>query len=224
MCATATTTDRCLQSSARRLLPRTEHPSPKRAVRFDAQNHYQTENGNNTNAGRIGTSITPEGEMTANVLLEALGTTIEPDLLVEALTHRSFSHEHPGAKNYERLEFLGDAVLELVSTETLYKVHPDMNEGQLAKMRAKAVSEESLSKIAREKLHVGPYILLGHGEAESGRRGQKLDSVRHRRIADRRDVHPARHRRGARRSCIISSTIRWRKSPPKVQPSIGRPR
>lgn len=88
--------------------------------------------------------------MTANVLLEALGTTIEPDLLVEALTHRSFSHEHEGAKNYERLEFLGDAVLELVSTETLYKVHPDMNEGQLAKMRAKAVSEESLSKIARE--------------------------------------------------------------------------
>ena len=134
----------------------------------NAQNNTQTENGNNTNAGRIGTSITPEGEMTANVLLEALGTTIEPDLLVEALTHRSFSHEHEGAKNYERLEFLGDAVLELVSTETLYKVHPDMNEGQLAKMRAKAVSEESLSKIAREKLHVGPYILLGHGEAEQG--------------------------------------------------------
>lgn len=52
------------------------------------------------------------------MLLEALGTTIEPDLLVEALTHRSFSHEHEGAKNYERLEFLGDAVLELVSTET----------------------------------------------------------------------------------------------------------
>ena len=65
----------------------------------NAQDNTQTENGNNTNAGRIGTSITPEGEMTANVLLEALGTTIEPDLLVEALTHRSFSHEHEGAKN-----------------------------------------------------------------------------------------------------------------------------
>ena len=62
----------------------------------NAQDDTQTENGNNTNAGRIGTSITPEGEMTANVLLEALGTTIEPDLLVEALTHRSFSHEHEG--------------------------------------------------------------------------------------------------------------------------------
>ena len=113
-------------------------------------------------------SAVSEGEMTANALLEALGTTLEPDLLVEALTHRSFSHENPGAKNYERLEFLGDAVLELVSTETLYKAHPDMNEGQLAKMRAKAVSEESLSKIAREKLNAGPYILLGHGESDQG--------------------------------------------------------
>jgi ribonuclease-3 len=101
-------------------------------------------------------------------LLAVLGTTIEPELLVQALTHRSFSHEHAGAANYERLEFLGDAVLELVSTETLYRLHPDMNEGQLAKMRAKAVSEEALSQIAREKLHVGPYILLGNGEAESG--------------------------------------------------------
>ena len=101
-------------------------------------------------------------------LLDALGTTISPELLVQALTHRSFSHEHPGAPNYERLEFLGDAVLELVSTETLFKAHPDMTEGQLAKMRAKAVSEESLSAIARDKLHVGRFILLGHGESESG--------------------------------------------------------
>ena len=82
-------------------------------------------------------SAVSEGEMTANVLLEALGTTIEPDLLVEALTHRSFSHEHEGAKNYERLEFLGDAVLELVSTETLYKVHPDMNEASWPKCARK---------------------------------------------------------------------------------------
>lgn len=104
----------------------------------------------------------------ADQLFKALGTTLEPDLLIEALTHRSFSHENPGTKNYERLEFLGDAVLELVATETLFSVHPDMSEGQLAKMRAKAVSEESLSKIAREKLHAGPYILLGHGESEQG--------------------------------------------------------
>ncbi|MCH9275415.1 ribonuclease III [Bifidobacterium amazonense] len=111
---------------------------------------------------------TPAPISPTNVLLEALGTTISPELLVQALTHRSFSHEHPGAPNYERLEFLGDAVLELVSTETLFAAHPDMTEGQLAKMRAKAVSEESLSAIARTKLHVSPYILLGHGEAKEG--------------------------------------------------------
>ena len=101
-------------------------------------------------------------------LLNRLGTTISPDLLVQALTHRSFAHEHPGVKHYERLEFLGDAVLELVATETLFRVHPDMTEGQLAKMRAKAVSEEALSAIARTKLHVEPYILLGRGEAAQG--------------------------------------------------------
>lgn len=101
-------------------------------------------------------------------LLERLGTTLSPDMLVMALTHRSFAHEHEGVPDYERLEFLGDAVLEFVSTETLYRTHPDMNEGELAKMRAMAVSEQSLSQIAREKLQVGPYILLGRGEAESG--------------------------------------------------------
>ena len=59
---------------------------------------------------------TADRQAPANELLEALGTTISPDLLVQALTHRSFSHEHPGVSNYERLEFLGDAVLELVAT------------------------------------------------------------------------------------------------------------
>ena len=92
---------------------------------------------------------TPQQPTPANELLEALGTTLSPDLLVQALTHRSFSHEHPGVANYERLEFLGDAVLELVSTETLFTIHPDMTEGQLAKMRAKAVSEDALSAIAK---------------------------------------------------------------------------
>lgn len=114
-------------------------------------------------------------EEPSRALLDALGTTLEPDLLVEALTHRSFSHEHPGVKNYERLEFLGDAVLEFVSTETLFAKHPNLHEGQLAKMRAKAVSEWALSQIAREKLHVGPYILLGRGEMDSG--GADKDSI-----------------------------------------------
>ncbi|RBP97420.1 ribonuclease III [Bifidobacterium aemilianum] len=108
-------------------------------------------------------------------LLEALGADLEPNLLIQALTHRSFSNEHQGALNYERLEFLGDAVLELVTTETLYKSHPDMSEGQLAKIRAKAVSEESLAGVAKSKLHVGPYILLGKGERKTG--GSQKDSI-----------------------------------------------
>lgn len=103
-----------------------------------------------------------------NALLDALGTTIPPELLVQALTHRSFAHEHEGALHYERLEFLGDAVLELVATETLFTTHPDKSEGDLAKMRAKAVSEDSLAHIATEKLHVSPYILLGNGERRAG--------------------------------------------------------
>ena len=65
----------------------------------------------------------------AEELFNALGAAITPDLFIEALTHRSFTNEHPGARNYERLEFLGDAVLELVATETLYKMHPDYSEG-----------------------------------------------------------------------------------------------
>ena len=66
-------------------------------------------------------------------------------------------------------------MLELVSTETLFTIHPDMTEGQLAKMRAKAVSEDALSAIAKTKLKVGPYILLGHGEAEQG--GAEKNSI-----------------------------------------------
>ena len=94
-----------------------------------------------------------------------------------ALIHRSASlFLGDGAPiNNERLEFLGDAVLELVSTETLFTIHPDMTEGQLAKMRAKAVSEDALSAIAKTKLKVGPYILLGHGEAEQG--GAEKNSI-----------------------------------------------
>ncbi len=113
-------------------------------------------------------TVTIDDTNPAHPLLEALGVTIQPDLLIEALTHRSFSHEHPDTKNYERLEFLGDAVLELVVTETLFNDHPDMTEGQLAKIRAKAVSEETLAAIARGKLDASRYILLGHGEMEQG--------------------------------------------------------
>ena len=120
-------------------------------------------------------ALSVEQRRSPEALLEALGVDLEPELLVHALTHRSFAHEHPEAPNNERLEFLGDAVLELVVTETMYAKHPDFSEGQLAKMRAKAVSEESLSAIARTKLGLGPYILLGHGESEQA--GFDKDSI-----------------------------------------------
>ena len=125
----------------------------------------------------------------------ALGTTLSPDLLVQALTHRSFSHEHPGVANYERLEFLGDAVLELVSTETLFTIHPDMTEGQLAKMRAKAVSEDALSAIARQAQWAPTFCWVTEKPSRAARR--RTPSMRHRGIAHRRDLHPTRHRRGA---------------------------
>lgn len=108
-------------------------------------------------------------------LLTALGTTLEPELLVNALTHRSFAHENPGLPNNERLEFLGDAVLEFVVTETLYSRFPSWPEGHLAKVRAKAVSEGALAKVGREKLHLCSYILLGHGEIMND--GANRDSI-----------------------------------------------
>lgn len=104
----------------------------------------------------------------SQALLDALGTSLSPEMLVHALTHRSFAHENPGLPNNERLEFLGDAVLELVVTETIYSQYPDWPEGHLAPLRAKVVSQDSLAAIGREKLHVGHYILLGKGEMENG--------------------------------------------------------
>lgn len=155
-----------------------QHETNKQVRRHHNHTHHASKKNNRdiVNSGVIHyDEHTIRDSDPASTLLEALGTTIHPDLLVQALTHRSFSHEHPGTRNYERLEFLGDAVLELVTTETLYFEHADMSEGQLAKMRAKAVSEWALSRVARNKLHVGPFILLGHGEMETG--GADKDSI-----------------------------------------------
>lgn len=91
-----------------------------------------------------------------------------------ALTHRSFAHENGGIPTNERLEFLGDTVLGLVVTETLYRRHPDLSEGELAKMRAATVSQKSLAAIART-LGLGQYVLLGKGEVRT--RGNDKDSI-----------------------------------------------
>ena len=107
-------------------------------------------------------------------LVEKLGVHLDPELLVLALTHRSFAHEAGGIPTNERLEFLGDAVLGLVVTEALYRRHPDQPEGELAKMRAATVSQRALAAIARE-LRLGGYLLLGKGETATG--GRDKDSI-----------------------------------------------
>ncbi|MGD9807638.1 MAG: ribonuclease III [Deferribacterales bacterium] len=88
-------------------------------------------------------------------------------IVLEALTHRSYAHEKKNKQNYERLEFLGDAVLQLIVTEYLLDRYKDYDEGLLSKLRGYFVSEGFLSKVAIE-LKLGEYILLGKGEKASG--------------------------------------------------------
>ncbi|MBT8764206.1 ribonuclease III [Desulfohalobiaceae bacterium Ax17] len=94
-------------------------------------------------------------------------------LLCQALTHSSFANEH-GLENNERLEFLGDAVLELCISKALYEQFPTASEGELTKARASMVNEVSLAQVARS-LKLGQYILLGKGEEMQG--GKDRDSV-----------------------------------------------
>lgn len=110
----------------------------------------------------------------ADQLLTKLGVHLDPELLVLALTHRSFAHEAGGLPTNERLEFLGDSVLGVVVTERLYREHPDHPEGDLAKMRAATVSQRALAGIARE-LDLGRFVLLGKGELATG--GPDKDSI-----------------------------------------------
>ena len=98
-------------------------------------------------------------------------TCHNPALLEKALTHSSYSNEHRLGKlnNNERLEFLGDAVLEVVSSEFLYKKYPERPEGELTKQRASMVCEQTLALCARD-LELGSYLLLGRGEDMTGGR------------------------------------------------------
>lgn len=97
-------------------------------------------------------------------------------LLKQALTHSSFTNEQKINKtqDYERLEFLGDAVLELVSSEFLYREHPGVPEGKLTKMRASMVCEPALAFCAKD-LELGKFIRLGKGEESTG--GRERDSI-----------------------------------------------
>ena len=84
-----------------------------------------------------------------------------------ALTHRSFTSENEGAPNNERLEFLGDAILDLVVSDILFKTFPEMPEGEMAKARSAVVNEDTLAEIGAE-LELGKYMFFGKGEAKSG--------------------------------------------------------
>jgi len=97
-------------------------------------------------------------------------------LLIQALTHSSYANENNLKKvdNNERLEFLGDAVLEIVTSDFLYKKYPSILEGELTKSRASIVCEPTLAEFARE-IRLGEFLLLGKGEDSSG--GRKRDSV-----------------------------------------------
>jgi ribonuclease III len=107
-----------------------------------------------------------------NGLAEALGVTLDAELLQRALTHRSYAYEHGGLPHNERLEFLGDAVLGIVVTDTLYRTHPDLAEGKLAKLRASVVNMRALADVARAMTPkgLGAYIRLGRGEETTGGR------------------------------------------------------
>jgi ribonuclease III len=107
-----------------------------------------------------------------NGLAEALGVTLDAELLQRALTHRSYAYEHGGLPHNERLEFLGDAVLGIVVTDTLYRTHPDLAEGKLAKLRASVVNMRALADVARAMTPkgLGAYIRLGRGEESTGGR------------------------------------------------------
>jgi ribonuclease-3 len=105
-------------------------------------------------------------------LAERLGVRFgDPALLDLSLTHRSYASENNVTRTNERLEFLGDAILNLCVTDLLYAQFPDYLEGDLAKLRASLVSEPALAEVARE-LDLGDAVLLGRGERLSGGQGK----------------------------------------------------
>ncbi|WP_432560501.1 ribonuclease III [Granulicoccus sp. GXG6511] len=105
--------------------------------------------------------------MGVELLCAELGIPLDPQLLELARTHRSFAYENGGLPTNERLEFLGDSVLGVVVTEHLYVTHPDLSEGELAKLRAAVVNARALADVARG-LEVGALVRLGRGEIATG--------------------------------------------------------
>jgi len=91
-----------------------------------------------------------------------------------ALLHEALSHRSVGVTNYERLEFLGDGLLNFVIASALFREHPELDEGSLSRLRASLVRESTLAEIARS-IKLGDYLVLGQGELRSG--GFNRDSI-----------------------------------------------
>ena len=112
------------------------------------------------------------GEPSYDDLREALGDPVLAAARLErALTHRSFAYETGGLPTTARLEFLGDSVLGVVVTDTLFRTHPDLSEGRLAKLRAAVVNARALAEVART-IGLGTHIKLGRGEESTGGRNK----------------------------------------------------
>ncbi|MEY2915348.1 MAG: hypothetical protein RLZ69_273 [Actinomycetota bacterium] len=109
--------------------------------------------------------------MDLKALCNTIGVEVEAELLQQALTHRSYAYEHGGIPNNERLEFLGDSVLGFVVTEHIYRILPDLAEGELTKVKNSVVSEKALSVAAKE-IGLGQQLLLGKGEEQTGGRNK----------------------------------------------------
>jgi ribonuclease III len=106
------------------------------------------------------------------VFQQEIGITfLNPELLRQALTHRSYVNEHSdqGLTDNERLEFLGDAILDFITADMLYTCFPEMDEGELTRLRAALVRTEALAQLAVE-CQLGDALLMGKGEANSGGR------------------------------------------------------
>ena len=120
-------------------------------------------------SGEDGAQVPGAPRAGTDELLQALEVPLAPELLERALTHRSFAYENGGLPTNERLEFLGDSVLGLIVTDTLFREYPDLPEGQLAKLRAAVVNMRALAGVARG-LQLGAYVRLGKGEEGTGGR------------------------------------------------------
>ena len=106
--------------------------------------------------------------------LKELGVEVDAQLFELSFTHRSYAYENGGIESNERLEFLGDAVLQIVVTEHIFRSYPDLPEGHLAKLRARVVSSVALADVART-LELGDHLLLGKGEIAT--RGRDKTSI-----------------------------------------------